>query len=85
MPDCIAQHYALAWHPRGLARQGRAFPRKHIPRPSSCYAKRRLCLQVSNKVVELLMLRQGCDVCCVGDAGALQRYEEALRAEGSLN
>ena len=40
-------------------------------------------LQVSNKVAELLMLRQGCDVCCTTaqDRSAIQRYEEQLRLE----
>lgn len=39
--------------------------------------------QVSNKCVELLMLRQGCDVCCTSDSDrtAIQRFEAQLAAE----
>lgn len=41
--------------------------------------------EVSNKVVELLMLRSGCDVCCTTDAdrSAISRYEAQLEAEAS--
>ncbi|KAL4451818.1 hypothetical protein ABPG75_007480 [Micractinium tetrahymenae] len=36
--------------------------------------------EVANKVVELLMLRSGCDVCCTTDAdrSAISRYEAQL-------
>ena len=39
--------------------------------------------EVSNKVVQLLMIRQGCDVCCASadDLTAIERYEELLSAE----
>jgi hypothetical protein len=39
--------------------------------------------EVSNKIVELLMVRQGCDLCCAtaADLSAIQRYEGKLAAE----
>ena len=38
--------------------------------------------EVSNKVIEMLMLRAGIDVCCVGeeDVTRADRYEASLRA-----
>lgn len=41
-------------------------------------------VQVSNKAVEILMLRQGFDVCCVSeqDRSRAQRYEALQRAAG---
>lgn len=40
---------------------------------------------VANKLAELLMLRQGLEVCCVGDVDAIHRYEETLAAEKGAN
>jgi len=39
--------------------------------------------EVANKVIELLMLRQGCDVCCTSesDRNAIDRYENMLQEE----
>lgn len=39
--------------------------------------------EVSNKVVELLMLRDGCDVCCTSDSDrtAIARFEAQLAAQ----
>lgn len=41
--------------------------------------------QLPPQVVELLMLRSGCDVCCTTDAdrSAISRYEAQLEAEAS--
>ncbi len=39
---------------------------------------------VSNKVMELIMLRNGCEVCCTSDEdrSAIRRYEASLAATG---
>jgi hypothetical protein len=44
---------------------------------------REMCTQVSNKVVELLMLRDGVDVCCTSeeDKTLLDRYSKHLAAQ----
>lgn len=45
----------------------------------------RLATSLLTQVVELLMLRSGCDVCCTTDAdrSAIARYEAQLAAEAS--
>lgn len=53
------------------------------PAPGACRETFVNAFEVSNKVVELLMLRAGCEVCCTSpqDRSAIQRYEQQLREE----